>query len=447
MADLFRAYDVRGRVGDDLDEDIMHRIGQAAATWFHRELGQDAVLLGRDARTSSPALADAFARGAAAAGADVTRVGLVPYGVALHASRDRQVPSAYITASHLAPDWNGVKFADPSGAGLVAEENAAIDDLFQRGVSASGDGAVHEADVLDAYRTALVGSVDLAPVSVAVDCGNGAASIAAPRILQEAGADTTPLFAEPDGTFPNRDSDVTAETLTALQDAVVDRKLDCGVGFDGDADRVAVVDDTGRLLSAEQAAAVVLQHILPDASGPVIANVECSRLLEDIAGRSDRTVARVRVGHSYMVRALQEQQGCLAVETSRHMSLPHISPVDDALAAALGIVEAVSRLDRPLSAAVDALPTYHRDRTAFAVPDEDKFAVVEALQDAFTTEFDRVDTTDGVRVDLDDGWVLVRASNTSPKVRLTVEAATPDARDRLRDRFSARIEDAVEAHT
>ncbi|MDY6766424.1 MAG: hypothetical protein SVW77_03575 [Candidatus Nanohaloarchaea archaeon] len=444
LEDIFRAYDVRGAVPAELDEDVMRRIGAG----FARRVRGDAdrIVVGRDVRPSSPALQEALMQGVVAEDVSVIDAGLVPYGPVLFHARANGLPSAYITASHLEEGNNGVKFAHPDGTGYVQEENDAVRQAAPAQDPAGASRAEVEAgDILPAYRDHLLQGVQLEGMDVVVDPGNGAASVIAADVFWKAGASTECMHCDPDGTFPNRPSDVTAENLAAVREVVADGGQDLGVAYDGDADRLAVIDDTGRVLSAEETAAIVMQHILPEDGGPVVANVECSRLIEDVAQEYGVEVVRTRVGHSYLFREVLDRDAALGVEKSRHMAVPRVFPLDDAVAASLAVAEAVRHLDRPLSAAVDDLPSYYRDRISFETPPAHKFDIVEELAADLQGEYDDTDTIDGVRVDLDRGWVLIRASNTSPVIRLTVEAETDDDFAALQEEFGSRIEAAIEA--
>ncbi len=445
LEDIFRAYDIRGRVPDDLDPDVMERIGRAYGTDL-QDRGHGTVVVGHDVRLSSPDLTDALVDGITSTGVDVHDAGHVPYGPILYAGWSDGMPGAYVTASHLTKEWNGVKFSDDHGCGYPQELNEAVHDRFDDGTFLSGDGDVSDTDVLAGYSDHLLDRVDLAGVDVLMDCGNGSAGVAAPDLFWGAGAQLEVVNGDPDGTFPNRHSDPDAESLRTMRTLMRDDGHDIGIAYDGDADRVAVVDGTGRLLDAEQVAAVVLPHILAAHDGPVVANVECSRLLEDVAHEYGREVVRVRVGHSYLFDAVHEHGAVMGVEKSRHMGFSHVLPVNDGIAASMVIASIVGGMDRELADAVDDLPSYVRDREAFEVPDSAKFDVIADMQDALSREYDDTNTLDGIRVDLDEGWILVRASNTSPKIRLTVEAETQDAFDRLHDEFSAMLRDAIDRH-
>ncbi len=451
LEDIFRAYDIRGAVPGQLDPDVMERIGRAFGTHVQDD-GHDRVVVGRDVRDSSPALRDALVTGIAATGVDVTDIGLVPYGTVLFHARRNGLPSAYVTASHLPKGNNGVKFADTSGAGYREEENAAVHDLFQAAEFADGDGTVTEQDVLDDYTDYLAARVDMHDIDVLMDPGNGAASVVAPQVFRAAGATVEVINGDPDGTFPNRSSDVTPESLAALRERMRDgdadvrreREVDVDIAYDGDADRVGIVDDTGRLLSAEEAAYIALEELLQEEDDPVVANVECSRLIEDVAEQYGREVVRTRVGHSYLFREVIARGACLGVESSRHMAVSKLLPLDDSIAASLYIAAVVSHLDGPLSEKVDSIPAYQKARIPFDVPHEHKFDVVEQLADTLEDEYEHTNRQDGIRVDLPEGWILIRASNTSPKVRLTVEAETEDDFEQLEERFSRVLEAKIE---
>lgn len=444
LEDIFRAYDVRGRVNDELTPDVMEAIGHAYAA----DLNKGTIVVGHDVRESSPDLCQAFVRGITSAGIDVFDCGLAPYGATLFYSWQKVLPSAFVTASHLPQGWNGIKFAHGNGIGFTEQENMRIRNRFFDGHRASSgqSGSVQTVNVLDQYTDHLRSNVDVGRVRVLMDCGNGAASVVAPDLFRAAGVDVDVMHGEPDGTFPNRESDVTEESLEHLRERVAAADYDMGVAYDGDADRVAVIDDDGRLLDAEQLAAILLQDVFEREEGPVVANVECSRMLEHIADQYDRDVVRVRVGHTYLFKAIQKYDACLGVEKSGHMGIPHVLPLDDGVAASLYAAEVVSKLDNSLSDAVQLLPDYVRGRFSFNVPDSEKFAVVRNLQERLSREYQRTNTMDGIRVDMDDGWILARASNTSPKIRLTVEADDVGAYEKLDVEFTRIIEDAIEDH-
>lgn len=315
-----------------------------------------------------------------------------------------------------------------------------IRDRFYKGGDVSDRiGEERAVDVIEPYKNHLYANIDIdtSNVEVMMDCGNGSACIVAPVLFNEMGVDAEVINGWPDGTFPRRKSDVTEESLSELSVRVRDSGSDVGIAYDGDADRVAAVDDQGRFLSSEQLASVLLHHIAEEGhDGPVVANVECSRMIEHVAEQYDKEVVRVRVGHTYLFKAMQEHEACLGVEKSGHMGVPHILPLDDGIATSLYLAEVVSKMDEPLSMLVDDLPDYYRGRMSYNVPEDQKFEVMQAITETVSHQFTDTNTLDGVRVEADEGWVLIRASNTSPKIRMTVEATTAEAFDDLDRRFS-----------
>lgn len=437
IEDIFRAYDIRGNTEEELTPEVMEQVGRAYGTHVAQECEADAVVLGRDARVTSEQLHDAFLEGlASTAVGEVIDLGLTAFGVALFYAWDAGHECAYITASHLPPEWNGVKFYHPSGVGFMQEENDRVRERFEDDAIEEGVTGVIRDDPTEAYMAHVTGSLDGFRLDVLVDCGNGVGGLTAPRLFRELGADVTTLFEEPDGRFPNRESDISEESCSRLLEDVSGH--DIGVAYDGDSDRCALVTPSGRLLTADETAYLVLDEYLEDHDGPVVANVECSRLIEDVAEEHDCEVIRVRVGHTYLYDAVVRNDAVFGVEKAGHFATPEVFPLDDAVAASAFFLDQLAEVD--IERAVEELPEYHNAREAYECPDSEKFDVVSRLQERFEDEFERTNTKDGVRVDLDDGWILIRASNTSPKIRLTVEAETAADRDRLRDEFGARLE-------
>jgi len=425
---IFRLYDIRGVYGSELTPDVMARIGLAIA---HYHGGRYA--LGMDVRASSLLLSRALASGLLAGGADVVEVGEVPIGAMMYASLHRKLSGAYVTASHLPPEWNGVKLFRAGGDPMVGEDIARICEFFYSDLKCGRPGRYARMDLLPEYEEFLLSQASATGLRIVVDCGNGAAALVAPRLLREAGHEVYTLNADVDPQFPGRGSEPTPEGLRELCEEVVRRGAHFGVAFDGDGDRTVFVDDRGRVLTAEQAAIVMLEGM---GYGEVVANVECSMILEELVEARGYRVHRVPVGRTFMIREVSKRGAALGVESSGHYVVWKNLNMDDGLLTLLYFAEAASKLDRVSEAVPPAYPVV---KLKVEVPDEVKFRVVEELAEELASHH-RVETLDGVKVYLEEGWVLIRPSNTEPVVRITCEARSAGRARRLAEEYAERVE-------
>jgi phosphomannomutase len=334
--------------------------------------------------------------------------------------------SAYITASHLGPEWNGVKFGHPSGTEFFEEENYRVRDMVIGGGAADTKimGKLGKGEALKAYNDYLAARIKPAKrkLKVVVDCGNGTAGLSAPGILRKLGFDVKVLFGEVDGRFPNRPSEIDEHSLLRLSKEVAGAGADIGLAYDGDADRMALMDGKSRLLGPEASSFVILEELASETKGPIIANVECLKMMDDVAGKHKRKLYRIRVGNSFMVHEAERHGACFGVERSGHFCIPSILPMDDGIVASIYAASALSRMKKSLSEIVDGLPSYPFSRMKVECQDDKKFFVMERLKKRLMEKYSKVNAIDGVRVDFADGWVLARASNTEPMIRLSVEA-------------------------
>lgn len=445
---IFRAYDVRGIYGDDLTQEIMLEIGKGLATFMHGR-GMKRCLVGADIRITSPTLYHALIAGISSGGIDTTSVGIASFGVALFAGWKKQYDViAYITASHLTAEWNGLKLYYEEGQGFPEEDINEIRDIVMSGeYHTPGWKEAGNADFLQ-YRQEYVDYMGETfsmerDLKVVVDCGNGSNSLTASDVFPATGIDASYLFNEPDGTFPNRQSEPTPESLTVLVEKVRTEGADFGVAFDGDGDRGVIVDDRGRVLSADQVGIILGLDMLERTKGLILANVESSMAVEKVLIPKGAEVKRIKVGHTWLTLRAKEFGAMLGIERSGHMIIPEVFLFDDAMVIPLWLARYLSRQDQKLSDIVDTIPDYPKRSTNFECADLLKFHVITELQEKFSREHARVNTMDGVRVDLENGWGLIRASNTSPVVRVTVEADTPGDLDQLVAFFNDEFEAAV----
>lgn len=443
---IFRAYDIRGIFNDDLYPETILKIGRVLGT-YARDRGEKTALVGNDIRTSSPLLAHALISGLLASGVNVTNVGTTSFGIcAFSGWRLKKDIIAYVTASHLPPEWNGVKLYTGEGIGFSAEENEEIRDRVLEGeetaVSWTDVGTYQEADLREKYIEYIAERFgferDGFKGKIMLDCGNGSMGLVALDIMNRLDLKTDALFLNPDPSFPNRPSEPKEESLGVLKADVKRKQADFGVAFDGDGDRVALVDDRGRMLSAEQCGVIIARDLLEERKGTVLANVECSMLVERELEKFGGKIERIPVGHTFLTGEAKKRDAVLGIESSGHYVIPSFFPFDDAMVIPLKIAEIVVKTGKRLSELVDELPVFPKEQKNLHCDDEVKFEVMRVLADRLAAEYgaDKINTMDGLRIDLkEEGWALIRASNTSPYIRVTVEGATEEIKDRLLNKF------------
>lgn len=442
---IFRAYDVRGVFNTELTAETAARIGSVYGAYLGH---QGRVTIGRDARTSSQIMASSVAAGLAAAGVTVEDLGLVPIPVSnFWTWQGDFAGGTYITASHNPAPFNGVRFRHPDGTGYT-EGNVKIRELFFAGKLKRPDwdglGTIERIDatqVLAAYREHVASCIgSLEGLTVALDPGNGAATVVSQDVFRDLGARVVAINEEPDGTFPNRQSNPTAETLGPLAEKILAEGADMGVGYDGDGDRCAFVDDKGRVLQAEKAGILIAREVLKKRPGaPIVVNVPCSMVVEDEIEKAGGKVVRTRVGDVFVCEHMKEIDSPFAFEISAHYFAPGIGEYtfDDSNIVAAKLAEIVKTSGRSLSELADEIASFPYLETKFDCADEVKFAVLDKLKEDFAARGYRVDTTDGAKVFFDQGWALLRPSNTQPIIRMFVEARTQEELEKLKKEFTA----------
>jgi len=426
---IFRAYDIRGKVDRDFDPAWVEVLGRALGTYF-ASLGYLAAAVGFDCRHSSPGYAARLCAGLCSTGCDVVDLGMVPTPVHYYGVRRLGLSAGVmVTASHNPPQYNGFKVWAGSST-IQDEEVQKVRRIMESGDFASGRGVYSQHDVTPSYVEELAGLVTLDhPVKLVVDGGNGAGGETCVALLRAAGAEVVPLFCEPNGDFPNHHPDpVIAENARALAERVRAEGAACGVGLDGDGDRIGVVDEAGGMVYGDHLLALYAQEALARVpGGMVIGDVKCSHLLfKDIAAHGGRPLM-ARTGHSPMKQALHDTGALMAGELSGHMFFnDRFFGWDDALYAALRLAEILSRAPgRSLSGLLDGWPrTFSTPEIRREVPEGVKFAAVERFLEHCRNTFPpaAVDETDGARIGFGDGWALVRASNTQSALTLRFEA-------------------------
>ncbi|WP_030484967.1 phosphomannomutase/phosphoglucomutase [Nocardioides aequoreus] len=441
LATVFKAYDVRGLVPEQVDETLARAIGNAVVG----VLPTDALVVGHDMRPSSPGMARAFAEGAALAGADVILIGLASTDQLYFAAGSLDRAGAMFTASHNPAAYNGLKLcragATPVGAetGLVeVRERVAAGEEHR----AATPGTIEETDVLDAYAAHLL---SLAPVrgrrlTVAVDAGNGMAGLTAPAVLGRLDVDLVPLYFELDGTFPHHEANpIDAANLVDLQEAVRASGADVGLAFDGDADRCFLVDERGELVDPSSLTGLIAERELAkDPGAAVIHNLITSRAVPELVSALGGRPVRTRVGHSYIKAEMARTEAVFGGEHSGHFYFRDFWRADSGMLAALHALAALAEDDRPLS---EVLAPYARYAASGEINSEvaDKDAVLAELEASWAGSATEIDHLDGMTVTFPGGTFNVRPSNTEPLLRLNVEGDDRDIMTDVRDRVLAVI--------
>ena len=441
---IFRKYDIRGIVGEELDPSVAEAVGQAYGSELrHRSVvGQPRVVVGEDNRPSSAALRTGLVRGLTAVGCDVIRLGTVPTPVSYFSEYQLQADGAVqITGSHNPPEYNGIKMT-MAGASMHGD---AIRGLLRRIRSAgftAGTGRIEARDVLPGYVKDLAARFTLArPVKVVVDCGNGTGSVVAVDLLEAVGAEVIPLYCDSDGTFPNHHPDPTVdENVQDLIGSVRTHGAELGIGFDGDADRIGVVDDRGGVVRGDLLLLLFGLDLLRrrGRNETLVFDVKCSQVLPEVFAEAGGVPVMWKTGHSLIKEKMRETGARIAGELSGHICFSDdYLGFDDALYAACRLLALLSASTRSLSQMVDDFPAYvSTPEFRIEVEEDRKFEIVERTREHFSSGYEVV-AVDGVRVLFGDGWGLVRASNTQPAISARYEARSPE---RLRT-IRATIED------
>jgi phosphomannomutase len=448
--EVFRAYDIRGVYGRSLFEEDARLVGLAFASYLGGEGKR--ITVGWDVRKSSSSLASALMDGVASTGADVLSLGLIPtpivYFAVAHWNLDGGV---IITASHNPPEWNGFKLCRENallcgwGTGLeevkkIIDAEAFYHSVFKGKVEEVGERVLEEYEnyLLNYFKGKIGG------LKVLIDPGNGSCSILGKKILQKSGLAVESINDCPDGGFPSRSPEPTEESLSALRKMVKDGGYDFGVGYDGDGDRALFVDDEGNVIRGDVVLALFVKHFLRDKPGEkIVYEVSCSKLVEEVSKENGAIPVMSRVGHTFILDKMVSEKAFFGGEISSHLYFGEIYGLDDAFFATLKVAQLLTLTGRSLSQLVAELPRYELLRRDYEVPDEVKFQVIKDLVFLFEKEGHRTITLDGVRVELEEGWFILRASNTLPQVRLIAEARSKRALEEIVSYAERRLKETL----
>ncbi|AEE90843.1 Phosphomannomutase/phosphoglucomutase [Tepidanaerobacter acetatoxydans Re1] len=433
---IFRQYDIRGVVGEDLDENFARRLGQAFGTYTLKN-NETSVIVGCDNRISSPSLKKAVTEGLLSTGCNVVDIGTVVTPIFYYARIHFNInPGIMVTASHNPAQFNGFKVAFGPGT-IYGDEIQNLRIMMEKGDFLSGQGSLTYKDPSEDYIDMICEKIHLSKkLRVGIDCGNGTASLFAEKLFRRLGVDVYPLYCESDPKFPNHFPDpVKPENLTDLKELVLREKLDLGIGFDGDGDRIGVVDDKGNIIYGDMLMILYWREIMPKYPGAVaIIEVKCSQALVDEVKKLGGKPIFYKTGHSLIKAKMREIGAVFTGEMSGHMFFAdEYYGFDDALYAAARLLRILSNTDKKLSELLADVPKYYSTpELRVPCPDEEKFDKVEAVKRYFQDKYPIIDV-DGARVIFPDGWGLVRSSNTGPELIVRCEATSKDGLDKIKN--------------
>jgi len=444
---IFREYDIRGVVDKDLTTDVVRRLGQGFGTHMVK-LGLKKLAVGRDGRLSSKAFSEELIQGLMSTGCDVVDIGICPtpvyYFSLFHLNKDGGM---MVTGSHNPPEFNGFKVS-VGKATIFGEEIQNLRRLIEKGEFAVGRGNLSEIEIIRSYQNYVQENVRLnKKIRVVIDAGNGTAGVVAGPLLRDLGSEVEEIYCEIDGRFPNHFPDPTIpKNLEDLIDRVKKIRADVGIGYDGDGDRIGVVDDMGNIIWGDQLMILFSREILKERKGTTfVAEVKCSQTLFDDIEKHGGKAIMWKTGHSLIEEKMREEKAVLGGEMSGHIFFAdRYFGYDDAIYASCRLVELLSKTSKRLSQLLDDVPkTFITPEIRVDCPDEMKFKVVERVKDDLRKNYPIIDV-DGVRVKFNDGWGVVRASNTQPVLVLRFEAFSEKRLQEIKKLIEDKVKVAIE---
>lgn len=443
---IFREYDIRGVYQQQFDDDFAYHLGKSYAVYFkeHQGLSSRKIAIGHDARLSCPNIVAAVARGLTESGFDVVHLGMVTSPVCYFSTFDMpDIGGAFqITGSHNPPEYNGFKISVGKST-IFGAEIQKLREIMEKGQFIQGQGKESKYNILPQYVERYKKEFgQLKNVKVVLDCGNGAGGSVVRSLFEAVGLKPTILFEEPDGTFPNHHPDPTVEeNLVHLKEQVLKEGAVCGIGFDGDADRIGVVDHTGRMVYGDELMVVIARDILTTQKGAkIIGDVKCSdRMYHDIEKHGGLPIMW-KTGHSLVKEKIKIEKAPFGGEMSGHVFFADRNyGYDDAPYAALRLVEILSKSQKTIPQLLEGLPpAFNTPEIRIDTTEEKKILIVEKMREAFkpspTADY-TVNLTDGIRLSFADGWALCRSSNTQPVLVVRYESSTEEGLQRIRSRI------------
>jgi phosphoglucosamine mutase len=442
MENIFRAYDIRGIIDKEITEDVVEKIGKAYGTL----IGNGTVVVSRDTRNKGEIFKEKLISGITSTGVNAIDIGMQCTPVLNYYCTIMHSKGAQITASHNPPEYTGIRFRKEDGTGFP-EAVPKVKELFFSEKFSKGNGKVQKVDSKipqEEYSKYILSKIKITnPISVVIDPGNGATSNFAKSLYEKAGLKVVAINDTPSGNFPSRGANPTPKMLFDLGQEIRINNADLGIAFDGDGDRVAIVDDEGEVLTADEIGCIIAKEILSKKKGKVVINVECSKAVEEVVKENGGEVVYTRVGDAFLAGAIKENNAVFGMEASNHFTIPEIFPFDDGVAVGLFFTRLMGEKEKPLSEIRKGIPKYPKESIKIECKDEIKFNVIDNLKEKLKQDYKLI-TIDGVRINLANGWVLIRASNTTPIIRITAEANSQAEVEKILDKFKAIVEDEIE---
>ena len=443
---IFREYDIRGKVSDDFPPEVVENLGKAFGTFISRSGGQEIALSG-DVRLTTPSLIESFKTGVLSTGVDVINIGILPTPANYFSMFKLDVAGAVqITGSHNPPEFNGFKMSRNKKS-VFGDSIQDLRSIIEKEDYETGEGDEAPYKILNDYRKMIFEKISIErPLRVVMDCGNAAAAICAPDIFKKFDFELTELYCDVDGTFPNHHPDPTVkENLTDLIKLMKTGNYDVGIAFDGDADRVGVVDETGEVIWADQLMALFLPELV-NPGDEILYDVKCSKALEEEIIKYRGKPVMWKTGHSLVKQKMAELNCKFGGEMSGHIFFADdYYGYDDAIYVAARLLQTLSRSKKTLSELRSELPKYFStpEIRLEANSDEEKFMISKKAVDYFTANFD-CSTVDGVRINFEDGWGLVRASNTQPVIVCRFEATSEERMQQIKKLITDKLNEMGE---
>lgn len=443
---IFREYDIRGKVNDDFPPEVVLNLGKAFGTFIKRSGGQEIALSG-DVRLSTPSLIEQFKVGVLSTGIDVINIGILPTPVNYYSMFKLDVAGAVqITGSHNPPEFNGFKMSRNKKS-VFGESIQDLREIIEKEDFERGEGDEAPYNILRDYKKMISSKINLdKKLKVVLDCGNAAGAVCAPEIFRNFNIDLEELYCDVDGTFPNHHPDPTVKkNLKDLIEKMKTGRFDVGIAFDGDADRIGVVDEKGDVIWADQLMALFLPEIISPGD-EILFDVKCSKSLEEMITKYGGKPIMWKTGHSLVKQKMLELNCKFGGEMSGHIFFADdYFGYDDGIYVAARLLQTLSGSSKTLSELTDELPKYFStpEMRLEAKSDEDKFKISEIAVKYFTDNYN-CSTVDGVRINFDEGWGLVRASNTQPVIVCRFEATSVEKMDEYKNLVISKLNEIGE---